>query len=245
MNSRNRYASRWHLQERDARDIGRPHLRFRNPLVSGLLEGITQALYDIWRVAVSTAAPKLLLFSVPQGQPYNFGGITSFPKTELHTNLVQAGMLQAPNKHITRAISVMVSGAPAAAPAPQIAPIDLLNFLYSTLLNFTVNTKSYCESQVARFPAGGGAFFGGAATTAAATTIGTVGNNGWPSAANTYALMHGGVNIEQQQNFSVIIDPTLESTGAFTTLANNATPTVGAGISATIYLDGTLFRAVQ
>jgi hypothetical protein len=251
MNSnRNRYASRWSPDRTvEAAELGRPHLRMRNPIVSGLLEGITQSLYDIYRVVANTAAIKLLLFAQPQGQTYNFGGVTAFAKTILHTNLVQAGMLQSPNKHIVRAISVMVSGIPGAAPNPSIAILDLLNFLHNTYFEFDVNQKPYCQSQVGRFPAGGGAFVGGgSATTVAATSVLGVAVNGTPSTQNTYALMHGGVNIEQTQNFSVLVDPTVEAGGAFTTIATNATAQnggPGSGIAATIYLDGTLFRAVQ
>ena len=85
-----------HLPTLDVADLGRPRLRMRNPIMSGYLEGITQGIYDVYAVALNTATVKLTLFSVPQGQNYNFGGVTSFTKTAAHTSMLQAGVLEAP-----------------------------------------------------------------------------------------------------------------------------------------------------
>ncbi|MGH9580402.1 MAG: hypothetical protein ACRD2R_05365, partial [Terriglobales bacterium] len=231
-------------------ELGRPRLRMRNPIMAGSLEGITQPLYDIYRVAVATVLPNLRLFSIPVGGIYNFGGIAAFNKGEIHTNLVQAGVLEAPNKHIVRAISVYVGGQPQAA--PQIVnAVDLVNFLQSTLMDFQVNQKSYCKSIVGRFPAGGGPFSGGgvATTVAATTNNSSVLANGWPDTRNTYGLAYGGVPIEQQQNFTVLLNPTQEAGGAFTTVAAVAAAgnlfIAGTGLGVIVFLDGTLFRAVQ
>ena len=236
-----RYASRWKLEEIDARELGHPRLRVSNPIVQGYLEGITQPMYDAYLAAASTAVPKLILFSVPIGGNYSSGGIAAFNKTELYTNMTQNAVLPAPNKLIVRAISVYV--------ATNVNPVDLELFLAKTLLQFTVNSKLYCEQQVGRFPAGGGSFssFIAFQATAADAAYNSSGN-GWPDARNTYTLAYGGVPIEQQQTFSVVIDPTLSFEGAFTT--KSATPSgtneiIGTGIQAIVYLDGTLFRAVQ
>ena len=246
MRSTDRYASRWHrggMETIESAELGRPRIRRKNPIVQGYLEGITQPLYDWYGVAASTPVVKLILFSVPQGQIYNFGGITSFAKTELYTNMTQNAVLPAPNKFIVRAISVYVQN--------DVNPVDLNLFLATVLLQFSVNAKQYCEQQVGRFPAGGGSYgsgyFAQTAGTVVTSNYSTYGN-GWPDTRNTYTQAYGGVPIEQQQTFAVVLDPTLDRTGAFTTqaaAAANATPGNGTGIQATVYLDGTLFRAVQ
>lgn len=236
--------SRWQRGEMESitgAELGRPHIRRKNPIVQGYLEGVTQPLYDWYGVAASTVVPKLILFSVPQGQIYNFGGIASFAKTELYTNMVQNAVLPAPNKFIVRAISVFVQN--------DVNPTDLYLFLATVLLQFSVNVKLYCEQQVGRFPAGGGSYgvpAGFAASTGTATYSGI--GNGWPDTRNTYTQAYGGVPIEQQQTFAVVVDPGLNRAGPFTTqsVTQSATnPVIGTGIQATVYLDGTLFRAVQ
>lgn len=236
-----RYASRWKVEEIEAAELGRPRLRLNNPIVQGYLEGITQPMYDAYLVAAGTVVPKLILFANPVGSQYNSGGIAAFNKTELYTNMSQNAVLPAPNKLIVRAISVFV--------ANTISPIDLNLFLAKVLLQFTVNSKLYCEQQVGRFPAGGGGFgsFVIAQTTAADASYSVVGN-GYPTVQNTYTLAYGGVPIEQQQTFSVVIDPTLSFEGAFTPVSatrSGLNEIPGAGIQAIVYLDGTLFRAVQ
>src|SRR6185312_9058336 len=80
-----------HLPEILAAELGRPRARFRNPIMAGYLEGITQALYDVYAVAANTATIKLTMFQVPQGNVYNLGGVTSFVKTVGHTSMVQNG----------------------------------------------------------------------------------------------------------------------------------------------------------
>jgi hypothetical protein len=225
-------------------EVGRPHLRTENPIFAGNLEGITQALYDIYFVLANTAFPKLTLFSNPIGSVYSFGGITAFAKTINHTNLTQAGMLQAPNKHIVRAISVYVQcnqAVLAAAGGGLVNPIDVA-ILNSLFAQFNVNDKSYQNSIVGRLPAGGGVQISGA--TAAAAGIGGTATNGWPVRDNTYALAFGGVALEQAQNFNFVIDPTQASAAQSTsTAAAGGFPSNGIG--AWVFLDGTLFRAVQ
>ena len=229
-----------HLPQLEASDLGRPRHRVRNPIMAGYLEGITQALYDIYAVAVNTAAIKLTLFAVPQGQNYNLGGVTAFTKTIAHTSQLLAGVLQAPNKHIVRAISVFTQG--------NVVGNDLHAF-QECFFQFNVNGKSYQDSIVGRLPAGGGAF-AAMMGTFVATNGYSLTANGWPDTRNTYTLAYGGVPIEQQQQFNCIIDPTISgvSAAAFTTANTVSAPSVpiaGTGIFAHVFLDGTLFRAVQ
>jgi hypothetical protein len=228
------------LPELQASDLGRPHSRKRNPIMAGYLEGITQALYDIYAVALNTATIKLTMFAVPQGQSYNLGGVTSFVKTAGHTSMIQAGVLEAPKKHIVRAISVYTEA--------NTVGNDLEKF-QECFCQFNVNGKSYQDSIVGRLPAGGGAF-SSMMGTFAATNGYSLTANGWPSTNNTYALAYGGVPVEQQQNFNVVIDPTISNvTAAAFTTANTVsapgTPIAGVGIFAHVFLDGILFRAVQ
>ena len=242
-NRDDRYASRWRqpLETIDARELGRPHQRLKNPIVQGYLEGITQPMYDCYLIAAGNAVVKLILFSVPQGQIYNFGGVGAFAKTELFTNMTQNAVLPAPNKFIVRAISIFIQN--------DVNPGDLIKFLGTTLVQFSVNAKQYCEQQAGRFPAGGGAFGAfetkqGTATDASYSMVG----NGWPDTRNTYTQAYGGVPIEQQQTFSVVVDPTQNNVAAFTTASATVSATneiPGTGIKAILYLDGTLFRAVQ
>lgn len=221
-------------------ELGRPKSRFKNPIMAGYLEGITQALYDIYAVALNTTTIKLTMFAVPQGQSYALGGVTTFVKTAGHTSMIQAGVLEAPKKHIVRALSVYVES--------NVVGNDLEKF-NECFLQFNVNGKSYQDTIVGRCPAGGGissAMMG----TFAATNAYSLNNNGWPDTRNTYTLAYGGVPIEQQQNFNVVIDPTISNVTATAfatanTVSAPTTPIAGTGIFAHVFLDGILFRAVQ
>lgn len=239
---RSRLASRFaHLPEVSAREVGRPKFRFRNPIVSGMLEIITQHLYDYYEVAVATVVTKQILFTIPIGGQYTPAGGAAFNKTKLHTNLQQQSQLQAPNKHLTRALGLFFR--------PDINATDLNLFLGNTLARFIVNDKEYVIGLVGKFPGGGGPHIStSAATTVAATTQSlTAASNGYPDARNLYVMEHDGVQIEQQQAFQVELDPTLPQAGAFTTQA--AAPAggqfPGTGIKAWANLEGTLARAVQ
>lgn len=234
------HARRQALPEILPAELGRPRFRYRNPIMSGFLEGITQAIYDIYAVALNTATIRLVMFQVPQGNTYSLGGVTSFVKTIAHTSMVQNGVLEAPKKHIVRAISVATEG--------NVVGNDLEKFL-KTFVQFNVNSKSYQDTLVERCPAGGGPFASMMGTFAATNGF-SLTANGWPDTRNTYTLAYGGVPIEQQQNFNVIIDPTISNVAAaaFTTantVSAPGTPIAGTGIFAHVYLDGILFRAVQ
>jgi hypothetical protein len=227
-----------------AEEVGRPHLRRSNPIYAGGLEGITQALYDIYFLTFATVAPKLTLFAQPVGQTYNFGGVTAFAKTYNHTNLSQAGMLEAPNKHIIRSFSVYMQGLQGVA--PQLNVIDALNF-GATYIQVNINRKPYQDNIIGRLPAGGGIFSSGSNNFVATAGFGNSAvGNGWPFRDNVYALAYGGIPLEQAQNFNAIIDPTVAAGGAWTSvIAAGTTGAAGNGISAWVIFDGTLFRAIQ
>ncbi len=228
---RSRFETRFgHLPVIEAAEIGRPRFRLRNPIVAGMLEIITQALYDYYEVALANVTTLQNLFTIPVGGAYTPTGGAVFNKRRIHTNLVQAGQLEAPNKHLTRAVGVYVRG--------DITPNDLNRFCGAFLLTFNVNQKRYLEGLVGKFPAGGGGF--------SSTTQNNVGiaQVGWPETRNLYVLEHDGVQIEQQQNFGVDLDPTQIQGGAFTTDIAAANP-AGTGIRAWVHLEGTLARAVQ
>lgn len=220
------------LPKVSAFEIGRPHFRVRNPIVANMGEAIIQPSYDYYEVVVATATTRQLLFTVPQGQQYTPAGGAAFTKTYYHTDMQQSGVLPAPNKLLVRAVAVWVRG--------NIHPTDLNLFLDNAMITFSVNTKPYLILQAGKLPAGGGGFVSGTlATTNSAC-------NGYPHAENLYTITDGeilGVQIEQQQNFQAVVDPTQTATGVgFTTLATAAG---GFGVVAKVMLEGVLLRSVQ
>jgi hypothetical protein len=217
------------------------------------LEYLVQPIYDFYGVAVATVATKQQLFSIPEGQQYTPAGGTQITKTVFHTNLVIAGNLDAPKKFLVKNVAVIVR--------PDIAPQDLASFIGTTLLTLTISAKVYLQQLVLKCPAGGGPF-SNAITTQTPVAGGTMANasaNGWPDGRNTNPLTDDmpqvpgldpmppilGQLIEQNQPFTVILDPAITGAPAFTTLA--AAPTtqfVGNGVNAHVYLEGILMRAI-
>src|SRR5215475_2106769 len=123
-------------------EIGNPRpiaLR-RNPIVAGQLEYLVQPIYDFYGVAVATAASKQNLFTLPIGQLYTPTGGAPFAKTIYHTNLVQAGMLDAPKKMLVKA--------PCTVPRGDIAPQDLSSFTGLTYFELSISGKPYWQSHV-------------------------------------------------------------------------------------------------
>lgn len=227
-----RFKKRNPLPRLDASEIGRPHYRHRNPLVPGELYLFDQPIYDVYVVAVNTAATRQTLFSIPQGSQFTPPGGAAITKTAYHTWLTQSGQLSAPQKHIVRGVSVAVRG--------NVTPNDLNNFLGQTLVQFFIDRMDFLTVILQQVGGAGGAFSGAAA--------GIV-SNGLPVSSNFYPLAKTGETLEQQQNFRVIVDPTifddgLGAAGAFTTDAVGATPP-GTGIMAWFALEGELARAVQ
>lgn len=237
-------------------EVGNPKLRLglrKNPIVAGQLEYLVQPLYDFYGVAVATAVTKQQLFAQPIGASYTPAGGVAFVKTLYHTNLVQPGMLDAPKKFLVKAVAIVLRS--------DASPSDTSSFVGQTLAQLLISGKDYWTSLVSKCPAGAGAygFFGSTQTLAAGGTMGTMTANGWPSAQNVATVTDPmpqipgldpmepimGQLIEQNQNFSLTLDPTITGAAAFTTLA--AAPTtqfVGTGLNVHGYLEGVLARAI-
>jgi hypothetical protein len=230
-----------------AERLGRPRARLGNPN-TGIPEVVVQPEFDIYFVAPGSVYPLLHLFTVPQGQTYNFGGVTAFSKGSPHTTLVQSGMLESSYTYIVRALSLYVQGQQGQA-HPLVHREDLENLLGS-FLQFRINRKSYYDGIPAWLPGGGGQAQGGIGTlTAPASSV--TSTNGLAYARNVYPLP-GGVYINPQEQFDTIIDPTQNAlaaggTGAPTALAAAGNPSgvTAAGIGAWMRLDGTLIRVAQ
>lgn len=251
-----RYQSRFAAcREITEREVGHPRLESlrRNPIIAGQLEYLVQPVYDFYGVAVATAVTKQSLFATPIGSSYTPSGGAAFIKTLYHTNLVQPGMLDAPKKLLVKAISVILRN--------DIDVHDLNSFVGLTLAQLQISGKDYWTSLVSKCPAGGGsfAFVMSTQTLAAGGTIGGSGSNGYPHAMNVNSITDEapqvpglppmdpilGQLIEQQQNFFVVLDPTISGAAAFTTsAAAPATQFVGTGINCHVYLEGVLMRAV-
>jgi hypothetical protein len=251
-----RYASRFaRCTEIEEREVGRPktHLLRKNPIVAGQLEYLVQPIYDFYAVAVATAVTKQSLFSLPIGQSYTPSGGAAFSKTVYHTNLVQAGMLDAPKKLLIKAVAGVLRS--------DCAIQDTNSFIGTTYVELDISGKPYWQSLFSKVPAGAGTFatFGNTQTLAAGGTSVVATANGWPSAQNVATITDPmpqipgldpmepimGQLIEQNQNFVVILDPTISGVAAFTTLAAApATQFIGTGINAHVYLEGVLARAI-
>jgi len=254
-----RYESRYaHLPVLEEKEVGRPKfVNFRkNPIVAGQLEYLVQPIYDFYGVAVLTQVTKQQLFATAIGTSYTPAGGAAFTKTEYHTNLVQNGMLDAPKKFLVKA--------PATVVRSDVTVPDLSAFIGQTQFELFISGKEYWTSLVSKTPAGAGAFASGIGITTAAGTVqaSVAGANGWPTAQNVASITDPmpqipgldpmepvlGQLIEQNQNFAVILDPTITGAAAFTTLT--ATPivadggVVGTGINAHVYLEGLLARAI-
>jgi hypothetical protein len=255
-NFSSRYGSRFaRCTEIEEREVGRPKLLplRKNPIVAGQLEYLVQPIYDFYAVAVATAVTKQSLFSLPIGQSYTPSGGAAFSKTTYHTNLVQAGMLDAPKKLLIKAVAAVLRS--------DVAPQDLASFIGLTYCELDISGKPYWQSLVSKVPAGAGAFgfYVSTQTLVAGGTMANLGSNGWPSAQNVATITDPmpqipgldpmepimGQLIEQNQNFVVILDPTITGSAAFTTVAAApATQFVGTGINVHVYLEGVLARAI-
>lgn len=251
-----RFESRFaHCHEITEREVGRPKFRGlrNNPIVAGQLEYLVQPIYDFYGVAVATAVTKQQLFAQPIGASYTPSGGAAFIKTLYHTNLVQPGMLDAPKKMLVKAVAVVLRS--------DVDVHDLNSFVGQTLAQLQISGKDYWTALVSKCPAGAGSFATvmSTQTLAAGGTIGSSASNGWPSAQNVATITDPmpqipgldpmepilGQLIEQNQNFGVVLDPTITGAAAFTTsAAAPATQFVGTGINAHVYLEGVLARAI-
>jgi len=230
------------LAKISAHELGRPRARLGNPN-TGIPEVVVQPEFDIYAVAAGSAMGALTLFQVPQGQTYNFNGVTAFTKGAGHTTIVQPGMLESSYTYIVRALSCTVTALQGNA-HPILHPEDLINFIHS-FFQFTINRKSYFDGIGAWLPCGGGPFMGGFGSLTAPASA-QVSTNGWPYTDNVYSIP-GGQYINPQELFGFVINPTLNAGGTPTALAAAGNPAgvTAAGLMAWLRFDGTLIRVAQ
>lgn len=247
-------AQRWASCPRiEAHEVGRPRFAIGNPYYPGRGDFEIYPIWDTYAVAANTAVGRQVLFTVPQQQNHTQGGLNVI-KTALITSMTQASQLANPNRMLVRRISAFLDN--------RMNQVDVVRFLGETLLSFIIGQKTYLQSVLAKFPAGGGAWLQSVVNGA-----GIVGN-GIPQSGEGFKLIGAqhlepdaagamvetypavdGISIAQGQNFSVVLDPTLSSilgtvgTG-FTTAAAGATP-AGIGVICAIYLEGTQLLPVQ
>jgi hypothetical protein len=213
-------------------EVGRPHFRFKNPYVEGQLEFLVQAVYDYLETALNTQMVSQVAFSIQKGGPYTPTGGTVFNKAFIHTNLLQAGILAAPQKQLVKGIAIVVRS--------DVYPSDLNLLQYTCQCNFTVGDgeKSYHRGLVAESPGGVGPQ--GSSTQ---TSVG-LWSNGMPYTKNVNILAiddNDGVGIEEGQNLGFTVDPSQIQGGA-STLANSPN---GTGWKIWIKLLGINARGVQ
>lgn len=250
-----------HLQELEAHEIGRPHFRMQNPLAGGLGDFVVQPIWDGYFVAVATATVQQTLFSIPMGNQFTITGGATFTKTRQTTSMVKSSELPAPERLLVRGLTAFTDN--------TMNQGDVAKLASQTYLNFFISTKSFFEIGVlGKLPAGGGAWAQQFGATAATTIIGVTGM-GMPSEHQGFSLCDqgaagfsptgdpdeikastfpqiDGVLITQQQNFGVVVDPTLAAhiaAAGFTTAASGAVPP-GIGVNLWIYLQGNHVRAV-
>jgi len=215
----------------------KPKFKFRNPVITGVTDVYTQKIRSFYGVAASTAVTSQILFTIAIGGSYTPAGGSAFNLNRFHTNLTQPGQLAAPRRFLVKGFSALVNH--------NIAPTDLNQILFNTLVQLWIDEKRYFECQLSHLPAGGGpsglaSVFQASAANASYSMLG----NGYPDARAIFAFEGDGLWIELLQNFSVVLDPTQVQAGAFTTAASGST-TFGQGISLCFDLEGLLAGPVM
>jgi len=211
------------------REIGRPKFRRSNPIIEGRLYQYRQPLHDMYMVTVAAVLTQQTLFTVPIGQAFTPSGGAAFVKNIWHTNLVQSGLLPAPEKMFVKGISLSID--------PLTLAADAGRFLNDTFVTFNISQRPFLQTHIWKLPSGGGAWAGGAAVFV---------GNGVPTRDNQFAFVGElGETIEQQQQFSVVLDPVLvrkaDATLVYTTAAAAGG---GIGINCHVHLDGLLNREI-
>ncbi len=227
--------------ELDAHEIGRPHLRQKNPIypvdASGNvvgLEVLAWELYDFYQAAVNTLLTRQQMFTISEGQQYTPAGGLPFSKTVFHTDMQgQGAVLPNPQRFMVKGLRHVIR--------PDTNITDAINFEYRTVATFRVgdSKKEYAKVLLSGIPSASG--FSGIGTPAASALLLT---QGWPINSNLYTILADssdpGVEILQGQLFDVLIDPTQDPTGTYTTAQAPAI-----GIIMWMYLCGALTRSVQ
>jgi hypothetical protein len=203
-----------------------PPARFRNPVLAGVEDVVNQPIYDSFSVASGTAWPNVTtLFAQSMGQS---------GKTLAQTNMIAAGILQAPQRLFVQSYRVFIGNDTTIA--------DMNSILRNVSVTLTIGKKPYFEGPVWLLTAGAGALVTaaaqvGTAPTGSAPLFST--SNGSPDQRNVFSLSKPFM-LEEGESFSV----TFRAETAFNTQANTTNP---AGVGATVYfvLDGELYRGVQ
>jgi hypothetical protein len=235
--------SRFHAEKLRARGLGelserqalRPRLRWRNAGVPGIGDAYTLKIRDYMEIAAATAVTFQILYTIAVGGPYTPVGGTAYNKTRRDTNIVQPGMLGNPRKFMVKGLSCSNRG--------DIAPSDWNQFFFNSLVTFKIDEKTYFECTPEELPGGGGASgFSQVLQTTAANAINGSIANGRPDSRSIF-ILEGQEWIAALQNFSVVLDPTLFHSGAFTTAAAAGT-TFGTGIKINFNIEGILVGPV-
>lgn len=249
-----------HLPELEAHEIGRPHFRLKNYLVSGLGDYRAEPMWDIYAVAPSTAVNKQVLFSIPQNNPFTIPGGATFTKTPQSTSMQKSAELPQPERYIARGICIYMDN--------SMNQADVAQFASQCYVNLEVSKKSFFQIPLAgKLPAGGGAWAQQVIGVTSLAVGASVTGNGLPSeAGGGYPLTQPGVVgtnsdgsdsfpqvdgilIAQATSFSVTLDPTLAAhinapgTGFVTAATTDYAP--GIGVVLWVLLEGTHVVAVQ
>lgn len=249
-------------------EIGRPRYRpTKNPITAmaaaipgtfpytsqpQTLELVRWALRDTF-IGLAGAGVQLVqfsLFTVGMGQPFTpQGAAAATNKNKFHTNVsLQNGGLPNPQSMLISSIRQVLRA--------NIFYTDMLNLMYATLATLQCGdmNRQYFEGLLAEIP--------GAQTgidvgfiTVADIAHGSVMNPGRPIAHNVYSLQTGlqdpniggpdlGVVINEGRSFSVLLDPTLNSTVVANGWTTIAAASQGTGFQGWILLDGVLARSL-
>jgi len=260
---------RQHFLEVDESELGRPHLRRRNPVATGVMPASplvpdmplitldikSQDLYTFYQVAVNTPLKKQVIFAVGKNGTYTPIGGSPFQLTALHTNLLvgASGGLANPQRFMAQGICRFAS--------EDINPYDLLNWNRGTLVTFHVGDteKQYFQGQLIQIPQPSAIQVQGTWTAQTTPTVqsSTFATTAWPVSHNyvelqtvglldpdTGAEIHDpGLTLDQGQYFDLELDPT-QTSGAFTVWTTINSPQ-GFGIIAYFHLIGALGVSVQ
>jgi hypothetical protein len=215
--------------------------RIHNPIAANMADIVNWILYDRITYAASATIPQLFrLFVAPIG---------TGAKTKSDTNMEQVSRLPDPEWMNVTGLSITFNS--------NAAPLDVVNFLTTTYLEFWVGNKVYIEGPLDCFPASGGVLAGNVSNVTAGATIYALNStNGWPSINNMYDLRLPaglnlgnspsdgltGITILQGQTFNLQFKA---DGGGATLLANNGvTPYLGTGLVIGARLHGIKSRAV-
>ncbi len=222
--SKERFVERWKQRNSLLHQLGvNMAMRRQNPNIGGIVDVITNPLYDQMTVGQGAVFPTTVLFQTQLGQ----GG-----KTLSQTDMTAAGQLPNPQRFTIHSICAVI--------ANNTVPSDMYNLTQNVTLSLNVQTKPFAYGPLITFPAARGYQTFGAAlgTTANLTEIFST-SNGSVDPRAAY-LLDAPITIEQGEQFSV----TLTNQSGFSLGANTLYPP-GVGTVITIFLDGNLERGVN